>query len=187
MTDIETALRAILDEHLHPDRDADDWMIVVGKDEAVMALAAVVQGMLEGKSERCGESETTKSLGMAPGRTRGCGRDIPNHRDVFRCRDCAVPFHKQCLTLHCEDDPIEETDVLQATLAEQAQEIARLRELYTEMVNQFALYFTKDGVEMVGTGGLSDLETAFMFFDLPDPCKLGEFRAALRTTPEAKG
>ena len=52
-------------------------------------------------------------------------------------------------------------DTLRATLAEQAREIERMRELYADMLNQFALYFTKGGIEMVGTGGLSHLETAF--------------------------
>jgi hypothetical protein len=60
-----------------------------------------------------------------------------------------------------------------------AARVAELAGLYADMVNQFALYFTKDGVEMVGTGGLSDLEAAFEHFGLPDPCKFSEFRAAL--------
>ena len=51
-----------------------------------------------------------------------------------------------------------------------------LRELYGDMVNQFAMYFTKNGVEMVGTGGLSDLEAAFSYYGLSDPCTLEEFR-----------
>ena len=60
----------------------------------------------------------------------------------------------------------------------------RAVELAADLTNQFAYYFTKDGVEMVSTGGLSDLESAFDFFGLPDPCKLGQFRAALAQTYE---
>lgn len=56
----------------------------------------------------------------------------------------------------------------------------RLRGLYADMVNQFVLYFTNSqGVEMVGSGGLSDLEAAFYYFKMFDPCPLTEFRAAL--------
>ena len=59
------------------------------------------------------------------------------------------------------------------------------RQLAADLTNQFALYFTKDGVEMVSTGGLLELEDAFDFFNIPDPCKLGLFHEALRPTDEA--
>ena len=33
----------------------------------------------------------------------GCGRTINSHREVYRCYDCDVAFHKNCLKQHCTE------------------------------------------------------------------------------------
>jgi hypothetical protein len=78
-------------------------------------------------------------------------------------------------------------DCARGQLARLTEERDRLRGLYGDMVNQFALCFLRNGVEIVTTGGLSDLEAAFEYFKLPDPCTLVEFRAALASPEPAKG
>lgn len=71
----------------------------------------------------CGQSPTTLSLGMAPTRTQGCGLVMANVKDVFRCIDCAVPFHKECLRRHCQH----EIEAVRATLAARDLELGRAR------------------------------------------------------------
>jgi hypothetical protein len=50
----------------------------------------------------CGQSGMTVALGMTPERTNGCGRSVSG-LDLFRCADCRVPFHRDCLRRHCGD------------------------------------------------------------------------------------
>jgi len=47
----------------------------------------------------CGENELTKSLNMSVEKTCGCGREI-QPSEIYRCVDCAVPFHRTCLRMH---------------------------------------------------------------------------------------
>jgi hypothetical protein len=44
----------------------------------------------------------------------GCGAQIANGARVYRCTDCDVPFHKDCLKKHCEDDLARERATVEA-------------------------------------------------------------------------
>lgn len=33
----------------------------------------------------------------------GCGRAIKDSRDLYRCYDCDVAFHRECLKRHCTE------------------------------------------------------------------------------------
>ena len=94
-------------------------------------------------------------------------------------RACAAHEAEMAKMVAARESAIDRADAAEARVRELEEERERVWALAADLTNQFALYFTKDGVEMVGTGGLSDLEAAFQFFHLPDPCKLAEFRAAL--------
>lgn len=48
----------------------------------------------------CGESPTSRSLGMTAERLGGCGEPIATCAEVYRCVDCDVPFHRGCARRH---------------------------------------------------------------------------------------
>ena len=52
----------------------------------------------------CGESDTSKSLGLSAERVGGCGQKMPDPREWYRCADCGIPFHKKCLQRHCKSE-----------------------------------------------------------------------------------
>lgn len=50
-----------------------------------------------GRVVLCGENA------VFPASRMGCGRPVLGG-DVYRCTDCATPFHRACLGRHCQDD-----------------------------------------------------------------------------------
>ena len=48
----------------------------------------------------CGQSDTAVSLGITPERIGGCGKPITTCAEVYRCVECAVPFHRDCAKQH---------------------------------------------------------------------------------------
>ena len=212
MTDIETALRtalnALCDLDMPTDR-CESYMCEHWKEEATQILAVVVQGMV---AEQAAEITILRRYNASLAEQ---AREIEQlHTATYRYQQDRIEWDQQYERLTREIEGLKHTLTLwdrecagesprtiiaerqrqtqfhtlwKAKAQDAHEEIERLRGLYADVVNQFAHYFTKDGIEMVSTGGLSDLETAFTFFSLPDPCKLGEFHAALRATPEAGG
>ena len=56
---------------------------------------------LDAKSECiCGENQA----GIIPTQTHGCGLGILFWRDVYRCLNCGIPFHKACLKAHLHEE-----------------------------------------------------------------------------------
>ena len=45
----------------------------------------------------CGEGIKFGKLPLA------CERPIDSHKEVFRCYDCGVAFHRECLKRHCNE------------------------------------------------------------------------------------
>ncbi len=75
-------------------------------------------------------AELTKALGLAtptlcgtnpilPAERVGCGQAILNETDCYRCVDCGVPFHRECLHKHCQS----EVDALRAALSKIAERL----------------------------------------------------------------
>lgn len=46
----------------------------------------------------------------------GCGKPILNQRELYRCTDCSIPFHRDCAIKHFATDDEEHS---QAAYAEQ--------------------------------------------------------------------
>jgi len=63
-------------------------------------------------------------------------------------------------------------------------ETSEQREALLNMINQFAYRGTKDGVNVIHTGGLSALEDAFSAIGLSDPCSEKEFELPITNTSE---
>ena len=42
----------------------------------------------------------------------GCGKIIWDVKDLYRCTDCSVPFHRQCAKRHFEKDNVLTEDVV---------------------------------------------------------------------------
>jgi hypothetical protein len=63
-------------------------------------------------------------------------------------------------------------------------ETSEQRDALLSMINQFAYRGTKDGVNVIHTGGLSALEDAFSAIGLSDPCSEKEFELAITNTSE---
>jgi hypothetical protein len=40
---------------------------------------------------------------VAGGHLVGCDRPFTSEREIFRCYDCDVPFHRECLKRHCKE------------------------------------------------------------------------------------
>lgn len=47
----------------------------------------------------CGENTTPIDADLV-----GCGKPIERPEDVYRCTDCAVPFHRACAIKHFATD-----------------------------------------------------------------------------------
>lgn len=60
-------------------------------------------------------------------------------------------------------------------------EVRKARAQIADLVNQFACPGTVRNVPVRTTGGLSDLESAFTFLGLPDPCPESEWQTRLTT------
>jgi hypothetical protein len=41
---------------------------------------------------------------ILPAERVGCGHAILNETDCYRCVDCGVPFHRECLHKHCKSE-----------------------------------------------------------------------------------
>jgi hypothetical protein len=95
----ETIARAVVD------RWADAWALgQTGRGALTAAIAAAlddsVVGVLAaiGRLTSCGDSPGVRASGLTPTRV-GCGQPVMP-AEVYRCTDCQVPFHRECLRRH---------------------------------------------------------------------------------------
>jgi hypothetical protein len=66
-----------------------------GRDVSAGSAAALEAG--KAVDEKCGQ-------GIQFGRfIMGCGRTLDTPRETYRCYDCDVAFHKNCLKQHCTE------------------------------------------------------------------------------------